>query len=515
MSETVQFFIKETIARQENIQHLETLDLELMACSLLDIERSKLLAFPITLNQEIKDEFRSMIRRRIDGEPLAYILGKKGFWSLDLEVNNQVLVPRPETEVLLEDILLNFNQTNLSLLDLGTGSGAIGLSLKKEKKEWDVYCSDISINALEVANKNSLKNNLEVNFVCCDWLNAFKPNSFDLLISNPPYIKSDDIRLKSDGLSHEPLEALVSGATGKEHLFVIATSSKRFLKKGGYLYLEHSPCQANELKLFLKELNFKNILEIFDLNGDKRVRDDELLRYSRQIVLPEVDIEGQRSINKTRAIIIGLGGLGTVVSNYLARMGVGNITVCDYDNIDISNLHRQVLFDSKDIGFNKAKITKEKLNQINPDLMVKAVDEKLDKNKLDSLVTKEDVVVDATDNFKIRYEINEICVNNKKPLISGSAIGWKGHVLTLDFSKKESPCYQCIYGANMEEEESCSELGILPPVTGLIGSWQALEVIKIILTRKTTPFNLIEFDALSNSIRKFNLEKDPICKVCG
>ena len=271
MSETVQFFIKETIARQENIQHLETLDLELMACSLLDVERSKLLAFPITLNQEIKDEFRSMIRRRIDGEPLAYILGKKGFWSLDLEVNNQVLVPRPETEVLLEDILLNFNQTNLSLLDLGTGSGAIGLSLKKEKKEWDVYCSDISINALEVANKNSLKNNLEVNFVCCDWLNAFKPNSFDLLISNPPYIKSDDIRLKSDGLSYEPLKALVSGATGKEHLFVIATSSKRFLKKGGYLYLEHSPCQANELKLFLKELNFKNILEIFDLNGDKRV----------------------------------------------------------------------------------------------------------------------------------------------------------------------------------------------------------------------------------------------------
>ena len=271
MNETVQVFNKETIARQENIQHLETLDLELMACSLLDIERSKLLAFPITLNQEIKDEFRSMIRRRIDGEPLAYILGKKGFWSLDLEVNNQVLVPRPETEVLLEDILLNFNQTNLSLLDLGTGSGAIGLSLKKEKKEWDVYCSDISINALEVANKNSLKNNLEVNFVCCDWLNAFKPKSFDLLISNPPYIKLDDIRLKSDGLSHEPLEALVSGATGKEHLFVIATSSKRFLKKGGFLYLEHSPCQAKDLKLFLKKLNFKNISEIFDLNGEKRV----------------------------------------------------------------------------------------------------------------------------------------------------------------------------------------------------------------------------------------------------
>ena len=235
-----------------------------------NVERSKLLTSPIALNQNRKDEFRSMIRRRMNGEPLAYILGKKGFWNLDLEVNNQVLVPRPETEVLIEDILLNFNETYLSVLDLGTGSGAIGLSLKKEKKEWDVYCSDISINALEVANKNSLKNNLEVNFVCCDWLNAFKPNSFDLLISNPPYIKTGDIRLKSDGLCHEPLKSLVSGTSGKEQLFVIATSSKRFLKKGGYLYLEHSPCQAKELKLFLKELNFKNISEIFDLNGDKR-----------------------------------------------------------------------------------------------------------------------------------------------------------------------------------------------------------------------------------------------------
>jgi len=270
MSETVQFFIKETISTQENTLHLRTLDLELMACSLLDVERSKLLASPIALNQDCKDQFRSMIRRRMDGEPLAYILGKKGFWNLDLEVNNQVLVPRPETEILLEDIFLNFNQTYLSVLDLGTGSGAIGLSLKKEKTEWDVYCSDISINALEVANKNSVKNNIKVNLVCCDWLNAFKPNSFDLLISNPPYIKSDDIRLKSDGLSYEPLKALVSGTTGKEHLFAIATSSKRFLKKGGFLYLEHSPCQAQELKLFLRGLNFKNILEIFDLNGDKR-----------------------------------------------------------------------------------------------------------------------------------------------------------------------------------------------------------------------------------------------------
>jgi release factor glutamine methyltransferase len=170
----------------------------------------------------------------------------------------------------VEDVLLNINQKYLNVLDLGTGSGAIGLSLKKEKKEWNVYCSDLSEEALEVTQRNSLKHNLNIHLICCNWLNAFKPNSIDLLISNPPYVKEGDIRLHSDGLNFEPPNALVSGITGTEHLFAIASFSKRHLKKRGYLYLEHSPDQAKELKLLLKELNFNNISEIFDLNGDKR-----------------------------------------------------------------------------------------------------------------------------------------------------------------------------------------------------------------------------------------------------
>ena len=125
------------------------------------------------------------------------------------------------------------------------------------------------------------------------------------------------------------------------------------------------------------------------------------------------------------------------------------------------------------------------------------------------------MIVDATDNFKIRYDINEICVKNKKPLISGSAIGWKGHLLTLDFSKEESPCYECLYGSNMQEEESCSELGILPPITGVIGSLQAMEVIKLILNKEFHSFSLTEFDGANNEIRRFNLKKDPVCKICG
>ena len=245
------------------------------------------------------------------------------------------------------------------------------------------------------------------------------------------------------------------------------------------------------------------------------MKDEELLRYSRQIALPEIDIEGQRKIYKSKVIIIGLGGLGTVVSTYLCRMGVGELTVCDFDSIDISNLHRQILFDSTDVGFQKAQIAKEKLNLINPDVKVEIVEGKLDKEKLDVIFTRQTVIVDATDNFKIRYDINEICVKNKKPLISGSAIGWKGHLLTLDFSKEESPCYECLYGSNMQEEESCSELGILPPIAGFIGSLQAMEVIKLILNKEFPSFSLTEFDGANNEIRRFNLKKDPICKICG
>ena len=270
MSETVQGFIRETSDLFKRDQYLSTLDLELMACNLLNIERSKLFSSSVCLDSKQQTEFLSMIKRRNSGEPLAYILGTKGFWNLDLVVNRNVLVPRPETEILVEDILFNFNKAHLNVLDLGTGSGAIGLSLKEERKSWEVYCSDLSKTALKVAKKNSIKYGLDTKFICCDWLNAFKAESFDLIISNPPYIEKGNTSLESEGLRFEPYEALVSGTTGKEHLFYIASSASRYLKKGGYLYLEHSPLQAKDLTLFLKKKKFKNISEIFDLNGDKR-----------------------------------------------------------------------------------------------------------------------------------------------------------------------------------------------------------------------------------------------------
>ncbi|HIC26741.1 MAG TPA: peptide chain release factor N(5)-glutamine methyltransferase, partial [Gammaproteobacteria bacterium] len=251
-------------------QNIQSLDLELMACSLFDIDRSKLFSSYILLDQKRKAQFLSMIQRRNSGEPLAYILGEKEFWNVELEINDQVLVPRPETEILIEDILLSFNHCRLSVLDLGTGSGAISLALKKEREEWNIFSSDFSEKALGIAKTNSLKNDLHIFLACSNWLNAFRPNSFDLIISNPPYIKDDDLRLESDGLSHEPRSALISGPLGIEDLYTISDNAKDFLKKRGWLYLEHAPQQAEELKFSLTDLGYINITQLIDLNGDPR-----------------------------------------------------------------------------------------------------------------------------------------------------------------------------------------------------------------------------------------------------
>ena len=270
MGQTLREFIKETSCSQRKDQNIQSLDLELMACSLFDIDRSKLFSSYILLDQKRKAQFLSMIQRRNSGEPLAYILGEKDFWNVELEINDQVLVPRPETETLIEDILLSFNQYRLSVLDLGTGSGAISLALKKEREEWNIFSSDFSEKALGIAKTNSLKNDLHIFLACSNWLNAFRPNSFDLIISNPPYIKDDDLRLESDGLSHEPRSALISGPLGIEDLYTISDNAKDFLKKRGWLYLEHAPQQAEELKFSLTDLGYINITQLIDLNGDPR-----------------------------------------------------------------------------------------------------------------------------------------------------------------------------------------------------------------------------------------------------
>ena len=196
-------------------------------------------------------------------------------------------------------------------------------------------------------------------------------------------------------------------------------------------------------------------------------------------------------------------------------MGIGEITVCDYGKIDISNLHRHILYNSNDLGSQKAKKTQDNLKLINPGIIIKAIEKPLSKLFLDKLVTNQDVVVDATDNFKSRYLINEVCWKNKKTLVSGSAIGWKGQLLVLDFNKNSSPCYECLYGHELKEDDSCSELGIIPPIAGVVGSLQALETIKLVLEEEGSFSYLTEFNGLTNDIRRIRLKSDPKCKICG
>ena len=163
-----------------------SLDLQMLACNLLGVDRSKIFSSSLKLDHKKEDKLIDLIKRRSSGEPLAYILGEKGFWNIDLEVNPKVLVPRPETETIIEDVLFSFTKENLNILDLGTGSGAIGLALKKEKPKWEVYCSDISAGALETTKRNSIRNKATVHLVLTNWLEAFRKNFFDLIKINFP-----------------------------------------------------------------------------------------------------------------------------------------------------------------------------------------------------------------------------------------------------------------------------------------------------------------------------------------
>ncbi len=223
------------------------------------------------ISSKEKDLFINLVKRRSMGEPLAYLIEKKGFWNLDLFVNSSVLVPRPETETIIEDILDYFSHSHQRVLDLGTGTGAIALSLKSERPNWEIFASDISKKAIEVANKNTKLNNLDVNFFQGNWLKAINCETIDLLISNPPYIQEGDPCLQTDGILFEPKSALVSKKKGLADLFMIIDTALFVLKEGGSIYLEHSPSQYNEVKKRLEKNHFRKIKNIRDLNGDRRI----------------------------------------------------------------------------------------------------------------------------------------------------------------------------------------------------------------------------------------------------
>ncbi|MDX2354922.1 molybdopterin-synthase adenylyltransferase MoeB [Stutzerimonas xanthomarina] len=244
--------------------------------------------------------------------------------------------------------------------------------------------------------------------------------------------------------------------------------------------------------------------------------DDELLRYSRQILLRQVDIEGQLRLKQSRVLVVGLGGLGSPVALYLAAAGVGELHLADFDRLDLTNLQRQIAHDTASVGLHKVDSAMARLSALNP--LIKLVPHRaaMDVDTLETAVSAVDLVLDCTDNFAVREAVNAACVAAVKPLVSGAAIRLEGQLSVFDPRVETSPCYHCLYGHGSEAELTCSEAGVLGPVVGMIGSLQALEAIKL-LAGFGEPLvgRLLLVDALSSRFRELKVKRDPACTVCG
>jgi adenylyltransferase/sulfurtransferase len=245
------------------------------------------------------------------------------------------------------------------------------------------------------------------------------------------------------------------------------------------------------------------------------LNDEQLLRYSRQIMLPAVDVAGQQRLLDSRVLVIGAGGLGSPVAIYLAAAGVGQLVLVDFDTVDLTNLQRQILHGSHDLGRPKVESARDTLRALNPEVKVEAINARLEGAALLAEVARADVVVDASDNFATRFAVNDACVAARKPLVSGAAIRMEGQVTVFHNERPESPCYRCLYRDEGELTRTCSENGVLSPVVGIIGSIQATEVLKVLLgIGDTLDGRLLLLDALTMEWRSMRLRKDPACR-CG
>jgi molybdopterin/thiamine biosynthesis adenylyltransferase len=246
------------------------------------------------------------------------------------------------------------------------------------------------------------------------------------------------------------------------------------------------------------------------------MNNDKLLRYSRQMMLPEIDAEGQQRLADARVLIIGLGGLGSSSSVYLAAAGVGHLVLVDFDEVDISNLQRQIVHATKDIGRLKVDSAKEHLLELNPEIHVTKIDHKIENEELEEQVKLATVVVDCSDNFETRFAINDACVKHKIPLVSGAAIRFEAQVSVFDSRHEDSPCYRCLYGNEAEVEQTCTANGVISPLLGIVGSIQACEAMKIIMNiGESLEGRLLLLDVMHMEWHTAKLNKDPNCPVCS
>jgi len=245
------------------------------------------------------------------------------------------------------------------------------------------------------------------------------------------------------------------------------------------------------------------------------MQDAELQRYSRQIMLPELDIDGQDKLLNSHVALIGMGGLGSPASMYLAAAGVGKLSLCDFDQVDLSNLQRQILHTTEDIGHAKTESAQQHLQALNPQCEIQQINHEMKLNELQQLAQEVDVVLDCSDNFTTRFTVNQACRTRNTPLVSAAAIRWEGQISVFN-NHPDSPCYRCLYPAEGEEDQNCVSNGVIAPLVGIIGSMQALECIKLITgIGKILEGRLLTLDALNMSWREFQFHKDPDCKACS
>lgn len=246
------------------------------------------------------------------------------------------------------------------------------------------------------------------------------------------------------------------------------------------------------------------------------LNDNELMRYSRQLLLPQLDVRGQLRLKDSKVLVVGAGGLGCPVALYLGGAGVGSLVIVDDDTVELPNLQRQVAFRHADLGRAKAECLVEQVRATNPEIEVEALTCRLAGEAMVEQVRSADVVVDCTDNFSTRFAINRACVGAGVPLVSGAAIRGEGQVSVFDSRQPDAPCYQCLYPETGDEELSCSEAGVIGPLVGLIGACQAMEAIKVITgVGESLTGRLLLLDAWRMDWREMKLARDPACPICG
>ncbi len=247
------------------------------------------------------------------------------------------------------------------------------------------------------------------------------------------------------------------------------------------------------------------------------MNDNQLLRYSRHLLLDEIGIAGQERLLKAHALIVGAGGLGSPAALYLAAAGVGRIALADADHVELTNLQRQIAHDTSSLNENKAASAARRMRAMNPDVQVEPLAERLLGERLDWLVAQADVVLDCSDNFATRHAINRACVAHKKPLVSGAAVRFDGQVSVFDLRDSEAPCYACLFPEHSEEAEMrCAEFGVFAPLVGVVGALQAAEALKVLMgIGQPLKGRLLLYNALDAEWRAIKLKRDGGCSVCG